>query len=449
MEKTAKQLFIETYGCQMNVYDTELVASIMKKEGYSLTDDVEAADAVFVNTCAIRENAEHRVLTRLNQFKSLKKKRPGVVIGVLGCMAKHIEKKIIEQRPFVDIIMGPDSYKNLPELLRERAGSEDPGFGLDEFRIDTRLSRTEVYEDIIPFRQSGTNAWIAIMRGCDNFCTFCVVPFTRGRERSRTPQSVVDEARRAVDQGFKEITLLGQNVNSYSCNGADFAALMARVSDVPGLERIRFTSPHPKDFPTPLLHLMAERENICSQIHLPVQSGSNRILELMNRTYTRETYLDLVAEIRTIIPDVALTTDVITGFPTETEDDHLQTVDLFHKVEFDAAFTFKYSPRPNTKAFEMRDDVDDTTKTKRLQDIISIQKRHTLEKNRREIGNTLRVLIEGTSKKRADQFMGRTMHGKIVVFSRNGDSVGDTIPVRITDAKGHTLFGEQVSGSLH
>lgn len=448
-----KRLYLETYGCQMNVYDSELVTRIMAGMDYELIDDYHEADAIFLNTCAIRENAEQRVWGQLTRFKQLKERRPELIIGVLGCMAKHLEKEIHDKRPYVNLVLGPDSYKKLPELIRpESLGLRpaDPGedFSIREFhdlpdlQMDTRLSKTEVYEGVEPLRLGKTTAWIAIMRGCDNFCTFCVVPFTRGRERSRSVESVVEEARRAVDKGYSEICLLGQNVNSYRDGANSFTDLMAKVSDIPGVLRVRFTSPHPKDFPASLLHLIAERKNLSKQIHMPVQSGSNRILELMNRTYTREEYLALIEKTREIIQGVAITTDVICGFPTESEQDHQDTVDLFCRVEFDAAYTFKYSARPGTKANNLPDDVSEEIKSSRLAEIMELQRRVGDRKFREEIGKIHSVLLEDVSRKSADYLFGKTNKAQAVVVPKVNLRPGMEINVRIVRAEGQTLFGE-------
>ena len=455
-----KKLYLETYGCQMNVYDSELVASIMRDLEYDLVDQYDEADAIFMNTCAIRENAEQRVWGQLTRFKKLKEQKPDLIIGVLGCMAKHLEHEIHEKRPYVNVVLGPDSYKKLPDLLRTEPKNNisaaipkmqdlNNDFSLSEFRdfkfqIDTRLSRTEVYEDVEPARFNRFTAWIAIMRGCDNFCTFCVVPFTRGRERSRSVDSVVEEAAKAVDQGYTEICLLGQNVNSYKDNGRDFAHLMEKVSDVKGVKRIRFTSPHPKDFPERLLHLIAERENICKHLHMPVQSGSDRILDLMNRTYTRSEYFTLIDQARKIIPDVALTTDVITGFPSESDLDHKDTLDLLEHAQFDAAFTFKYSPRIGTKAFAMPDDVSEEVKSQRLHEIMELQRMIGENKIRTEVGRVREVLIEVVSRKSEDHYCTKTEKSQTVIIPRSGFSVGDYVNVKLVRSDGHTLFGEPV-----
>lgn len=453
-----KKVYIETYGCQMNVYDSELVAGIMKDMDYELTEHYEDADAIFLNTCAIRENAEQRVWGQLTRFKQLKDSNPDLVIGVLGCMAKHLEDEIHKKRPYVNVVLGPDSYRRLPEMLapkREsaviapesigiRPAEEFSDFRIPDLQMDTRLSRTEVYDRIDPMRFNTVTAWIAVMRGCDNFCTFCVVPFTRGRERSRSVESVVEEARRAVDKGYTEVCLLGQNVNSYRDDAADFCDLMAAVSDVPGIRRIRFTSPHPKDFPERLLRLIAERDNICKHVHMPVQSGSNRILDLMNRTYTREEYLELIDRTRTLISDVAITTDVITGFPSETEGDHRATMDLFDRVGFDAAFTFAYSARPGTKAYVMSDDVPDDVKKQRLQEIIQLQRRKSSEKVAHEVGKIREVLVEGVSRKSDEHVTSRTDKSYVVILPRASYRPGDYVSVNLRRAEGHTLFGDPV-----
>jgi len=453
-----KKVYIETYGCQMNVYDSELVAGIMKNMEYEMTDRFEEADAIFLNTCAIRENAEQRVWGQLTRFKRLKDEKPDLVIGVLGCMAKHMEEEIHKKRPYVNLVLGPDSYRSLPELLRPKTEvafvptsaigvlsqpvDEFSDFRMPELHIDTRLSRTEVYEHVAPMRLGGVTAWIAVMRGCDNFCTFCVVPFTRGRERSRTIQSVVEEATRAVDEGYSEVCLLGQNVNSYRDVHGDFADLMAAVSDVKGVRRIRFTSPHPKDFPERLLRLIAERQNICKHVHMPVQSGSNRILDLMNRTYTCGEYVDLIAKTRALVSDVAITTDVIVGFPSESESDHRATLDLFEKVGFDSAFTFAYSARPGTKAFLMPDDVPLDVKKSRLQEIIQLQRRITSDKLRSEVGKTQEVLVEGISRKSDMRLTSRTDKSHVVIIPRQSLKPGDYATVRIVRVDGYTLFGD-------
>ncbi|MGY8782585.1 MAG: tRNA (N6-isopentenyl adenosine(37)-C2)-methylthiotransferase MiaB, partial [Fidelibacterota bacterium] len=336
MIKKNKTYFIETYGCQMNVADSELVESILLDEGFKKALDINLADAIFVNTCAIREQAEQKVHSQLGRYDLIKQKNPDIIIGVLGCMAQNLKEDLLDNRPFVDIILGPDSYRKLPELLNRK--NKD-----SKSLVDTKLSRYEVYEDLFPNRKNGVNAWVSIMRGCDKFCTFCIVPFTRGRERSRSVKSILDEANQAVQNGYSEITLLGQNVNSYKFEGLKFLNLLEEVAQVPGLKRIRYTSPHPKDMTEDLLRVMAKHDNICNYVHLPVQAGNNRILKRMNRTYTREHFIELSKMIREILPNVGISTDIIVGFPGETNSEFEETLDLMEKVKFDSAFNFKYS----------------------------------------------------------------------------------------------------------
>jgi tRNA-2-methylthio-N6-dimethylallyladenosine synthase len=358
----SKRIYIETYGCQMNLADSEIVLGIMKKHGYSLTDDISKADVILVNTCSVREHAEQRVIGRLSSFLRYKKRKPDLVIGVLGCMAERLKKRLIEEENLADIVVGPDEYRKLPQLVSDAfAGHKG---------IAVKLSKVETYDDITPLRTEGISAWITVMRGCDKFCTFCVVPFTRGRERSRPLDSIVKEVEMLSSQGYREVTLLGQNVNSYRDGNYDFADLLSAVARVDRNMRIRFTTSHPKDMSDKLIQTIAEHPNICNYIHLPVQSGSDRILELMNRTYDRKHYLELVRKIRETIPGVSLSTDIIAGFPTETEEDHKMTLSLLEEVRFDGAFMFKYSPREGTKAYAMGDDVPDEVKVRRLTEII-------------------------------------------------------------------------------
>lgn len=438
-----KKVYIETYGCQMNVYDSELIAGIMKDLDYELVDNPEEADVIFMNTCSVRENAEQRVWGQLSRFKHLKEKKPEMILGVVGCMAKNLEEEIHRKRPYVNLILGPDSYRKLPQIIRRPAvqGSAEVDSAEQRFAIDTELSRTELYDDLTPVRFSATSAWIAIMRGCDNFCSYCVVPYTRGRERSRPLESIVREAQQAVAKGIKEIGLLGQNVNSYRDGNRTFTDLMRAVSDIPGVRRIRFTSPHPKDLSTELLTLMAERSNLCKHIHLPVQSGSDRILQLMRRSYTRVEYLALVDRIRNRVGDVAITTDAIVGFPTETEEDHRATLDLFEKVGFDSAFTFVYSPRPGTQAARLPNDVPPDVKSRRISELIQLQKTIGLKKLQNEIGKTVEVLIEEVSKKSDQEWACRTDKFQTVIIPRKDLKIGDYVQVRLTGADGHTLFG--------
>ncbi len=431
-----KNFYVETYGCQMNVADSEVVASIMSSAGYSQTARLESADVIFVNTCAVRENAEVRVYGRLGDFKHLKKNNPGVVVGVLGCMAERLRKDLVETESHVDIVVGPDEYRRLPELVEQAVAGEKG--------IAVRLSRVENYDDIVPLRTEGISAWISVMRGCDKFCTFCVVPFTRGRERSRPLASVVREVENLAGRGFREITLLGQNVNSYSDGTNDFADLLAAAARVDRTLRVRFTTSHPQDMSDKLIDTIAQEENICKYIHLPVQSGSNRILELMNRSYSAEHYLKLVDRIKSRIPGVSLSTDIISGFPTETPEDHLATIELLKIVGYDGAFTFKYSPRENTKAWSMEDDVPEEVKVSRLNEIIDVQREISFRKNQEVIGQVVEVLVEGESRKSVSEFCGRTDTNKMVVMPKNGYVTGEYIDVRIERANSATLFGSHI-----
>ena len=378
----------------MNVADSEIAGGILQKDGYVLTKELAEADVILVNTCAIRENAEQRIYGRLGLFSRYKKERPGVVVGLLGCMAERLRVKLVEGKGVVDLVVGPDEYRKLPALIDEARHGEKG--------IAVQLSRVENYEDIVPLRTDGISAWLSVMRGCDKFCSFCVVPFTRGRERSRSLQSVVDEVRSLADQGFKEVTLLGQNVNSYRDGGFDFADLMRSVAEVDRGMRIRFTTSHPQDMSDRLIETIASNENICKYIHLPVQSGSDRILDLMNRTYTVESYLSLVNTIRSAIPSVSLSTDIISGFPSETVADHEATIALLKRVGYDGAYTFKYSARENTKSWLMPDDVSEEEKGRRVNEITTLQHDISASLNRTMIGTTERVLIDGESKKSAE-----------------------------------------------
>lgn len=428
-----RSIYIETYGCQMNFADTEIVNGILREEGYQLAPDVESADAIFLNTCAIRDNAEQRIYGRLSNLEHLKKRNPHLVFGILGCMAERLRKDLLESNSSVDIVCGPDEYRRLPALIDDAFEGEKG--------IRTQLSRVETYDDIVPLRTDGISAWVAVMRGCDKFCTFCVVPFTRGRERSRPLAGVLREVEQLLARGFREVTLLGQNVNSYIDEGRDFADLLIAVAALDPALRVRFTTSHPQDMSDRLIAAIAEHENICSYIHLPFQSGSDRILELMNRTYSREHYLGLVRKIRAAIPDVALSTDVIAGFPTETEEDHRATLSLMEEVRFDGAFMFKYSPREKTRAWKMGDDVPDDVKGRRLEEIIELQRRISYDVNRGLIGTRQRILLEGPSKRSEEEWMGRTDTNKTVIVPRGDFAVGDTVAVDITSATSATLFG--------
>ena len=432
-----RKIYIETYGCQMNLADSEIVLGIMKNHGYTLTDDASRADVILVNTCSVREHAEQRVIGRLSSFLRYKKRNPNLVIGVLGCMAERLKKRLIEEENLADIVVGPDEYRKLPQLVNDAfAGHKG---------IAVRLSKVETYDDITPLRTEGISAWITVMRGCDKFCTFCVVPFTRGRERSRPLKSIVKEVEMLSARGYREVTLLGQNVNSYRDGDYDFADLLSAVAQVDRNMRVRFTTSHPKDMSDKLIKTIAEHPNICNYIHLPVQSGSDRILQLMNRTYDRKHYLELVKKIRETIPGVSLSTDIIAGFPTETEEDHKMTLSLLEEVRFDGAFMFKYSPREGTKAYDMGEDVPDEVKIRRLNEIIELQQRISHEINQGMIGSEVEVLVEGESKRSSEQWMGRTDTNKVVIFPRSDEiKPGDYIIVRINKATSATLFGDIV-----
>lgn len=433
-----KQVYVETYGCQMNVADSEIVLSIMTDKGFGITERPDQADIILVNTCSVRENAEHRVRQRISTLKNYKRKNPGVLIGVLGCMAERLRGELIDRRKVVDLVVGPDEYRRLPELV-EGAFNGQRG-------IAVRLSRIENYDDIVPLRTEGITAWLSVMRGCDKFCSFCIVPFTRGRERSRSLRSILNEVEHLRDSGFKEITLLGQNVNSYRDGKSDFADLLARVSAVERSIRIRFTTSHPQDMSERLIGTIAENENICNSVHLPVQSGSNRILQLMNRSYSIEHYLRLVEKLRSAVPGISLSTDIIAGFPTETNDDHNRTLDVIRTVGFDGAFMFKYSPRENTKAWDMDDDVPDGVKTARLNEIIKLQQEISLRTNRNLVGKTVEILVESESAKSSREWMGRTDTNKVTVFPKGNAALGDKVSIHVTSCNSATLFGRLARG---
>ena len=442
MIKTPPQVHIETFGCQMNESDSELVRSLLKQEGFGFTEDRERADVVLVNTCAIRENAHKKIYSHLSELKTLKKHRP-LVVGVLGCMAQNLKSELAEKEPLIDVLAGPDSYRQLPRLLANALDAQEEGLKQKAFALD--LSEYETYENIMPDRNNGVNAWITVMRGCDNFCSFCVVPYTRGRERSRDPESILLEARDAAVRGFKQITLLGQNVNSYRHGAWDFAKLISAVADQPGIERVRFTSPHPKDFPPALIEAIAAHPRICKHIHLPLQSGSDRILEMMGRTYTGTDYLALVDRIRTIVPDVVLTTDIICGFCSESDEDFQATARLVEQAQLDSAYIFKYSERKNTiAARKYVDDVPDQLKGQRVAKLVEIQRAITAERNRRYIGKAVEVLIEGDATKSSTQGMGKTDGNITVVWDKNtGHSEPGTLLTKhIFDASAATLYGE-------
>ncbi len=421
----------------MNVADSEVVLGILSRNGYVLTTEAEKADLILVNTCSVRDHAEQRVLGRLGELRRIKKRNPNTLVGILGCMAERLRSRLLHDHSIVDFVVGPDEYRKLPQLI-EQASEGERG-------IAVRLSRVETYDDIVPLRTDGISAWIAVMRGCDKFCSFCIVPFTRGRERSRGLESIIREVEMLSAQGFKEVTLLGQNVNSYRDGDHDFADLLAAVASVDSSIRVRFMTSHPQDLSPKLIETIAAHRNICKYVHLPVQSGSNRILQLMNRTYTREAYLKLVNMIRSTIPGVGLSTDVIAGFPTETEFDHQMTLELLQEVRFDGAFMFKYSPREGTPAYRMGDDVPDETKVERLKEIIAVQNQISLEINRTLIGTTEEILVEGASKRSAAYLTGRTDTNKVVVFPRGDEKIGQYIQVTIRAATSATLFGERAA----
>jgi len=431
-------VYIETYGCQMNIADTEIVQGVLSNKGYNLTDKIDNADVVLLNTCSIRENAEQRIYGRLGNIKTLKNDKPNMIIGILGCMAERLREDLVNDKKMVDLVVGPDEYRRLPEFI-DTAFTGEKGIGVI-------LSKTETYDDLVPYRKDdGLSAWISVMRGCDKFCTFCVVPFTRGRERSRTLDSVVNEVRELSEKGYKEVTLLGQNVNSYIDIGRDFADLLAAVAIVDRTVRVRFSTSHPQDFSDKLLYTISEHPNLCNYIHLPVQSGSNRILELMNRTYTIEHYLTIIERARKIIPGVSFSTDIISGFPTETYEDHLATLEVMRQVRYDGAYMFKYSPREGTKAYRMDDDVDEETKSKRLTEIIDEQQRISYEVNQDLISTEDIILIEGFSKKSNQYFAGRTDTNKVVIIPvEQNIAKSDYVKVRINKASSGTLFGDVI-----
>ena len=432
-----KTYYIETYGCQMNVYDSELVSNMMKLSGYKQTDNLEIADAIFLNTCSIREKAEETVHNRLSNFQHLKRKNPSMLIGVLGCMAQNLKDVLLEDKPYVDIILGPDSYRNLPKIIKDRTKSSD-------HLVDTKLSKFEIYDDLFPARTEGVNSWVSIMRGCDKFCTFCIVPFTRGRERSRPIDSIVKEVEDGVENGFVEFTLLGQNVNSYKTPDGKFPTLLDRIAQIDGVKRLRFTSPHPQDVDDEMLDVMVKHDNICNQVHLPLQAGSDRILKRMNRSYTSADFLALAEKIRAYMPDCTLTTDVIVGFPGETEEEFLETLSVIDKIKFNFAYMFKYSSRPGTKASQYDEQIEEDAKQDRLERLIELQLKNTLIQNKSLIGKTVKVLVEKVSKKSKDQWSGRTEGGMWVIFDRNNENIGEVINIRIDDARGVTLFGSRV-----
>lgn len=438
-----KKLYIETYGCQMNVADTEVVASIMEMDGYSLTENDSEADAIFVNTCSIRENAEQKVIQRLEYFNSLRRKRKdSLIIGVLGCMAERAKSDLIDNHN-VDVVVGPDAYLDLPNLV----GAAEQG----EKAMNVELSKTETYKDVMPLKLNGSNisGYISIMRGCDKFCTYCIVPFTRGRERSREPESILNELKNMQMKGFREVILLGQNVNSYRYKDGDtkidFHDLLAMVAEAAPEMRIRFTTSHPWDMNDETLETIAKYKNLANYIHLPVQSGSSRMMKLMNRRYNREWYMKRIAAIKRIIPDCGISTDIMCGFHSETEEDHQETLSLMKEVGFDSAFMFKYSQRPGTYAAKkLEDNVPEDVKTRRLQEIIDLQLELSKASNERDMNKEFEVLIEGFSKRSREQLFGRNEQNKVVIFDKKNHRIGQFVKVKITGFTSATLFGETV-----
>jgi tRNA-2-methylthio-N6-dimethylallyladenosine synthase len=436
------KMYIETYGCQMNVADSEVVVSILNKQGFGLSDDYKDTDLILVNTCSIRDNAEQRVFNRLNEFKHLKKKNKGLLIGIIGCMAERLKEKLLEEEKLVDIVVGPDAYRELPKLVKEAEGGQKA--------INVLLSREETYAEISPVRldKNGVSSFVSIMRGCDNMCAYCVVPFTRGRERSRDPKTILREVQELIDMGYKEVTLLGQNVDKYNWNKGEvnFAQLLEMTAQLSPQLRVRFSTSYPQDMTDEVLYTIAKYHNICNYIHLPVQSGSTRILEKMKRGYTREWYMDRISAIKRIITDCAISSDFIAGFCTETEEDHKDTLSIMEWVGYDYSYMFKYSERPNTfAARKFEDDVPDEVKSRRLSEIIELQNRLSLESNQRDIGKTFEVLIEGTSKKSDNRLFGRNSQNKVIVFDKGNHQIGDYVMVKVNECSSATLLGEVVA----
>ena len=443
-EGAAKRLYVETYGCQMNVADTEVVASVMQTDGYELTDKIEEADAVFVNTCSVRDNAEQRVVSRLQYFRSLRRGGRRLIIGVLGCMAERVKEELVREHG-VDLVAGPDAYMDLPNLV----GAVERG----EKAVNVSLSTTETYRDVKPLKLAGVHVagFVSIMRGCNNFCSYCIVPYTRGRERSRDVESILSEISDMRAKGYRDITLLGQNVNSYRYRPAgsaevNFAGLLDCVATAAPDLRIRFMTSHPKDMSDEMLHVMASHANICKYIHLPAQSGSSRMLHVMRRGYTREWYLGRITAIRRILPGCAISTDLFCGFHSETEEDHAETLSLMREVEYDSAFMFKYSERPGTfAARHLKDDVSEEVKVRRLQEMIALQNELSEASNKRDVGRRFEVLVEGFSKRSRERMYGKTEHNKVVVFDRGGHRIGDFVQVEVEEATSATLLGREVT----
>jgi len=439
LEFTEKpKFFIETYGCQMNTADSELVVSILQKDGYQHTEDINEANIVLVNTCSIRENAEQRIRGRLGFFKVLKRNKASLLVGIIGCMAERLKEKLIEQEQIVDLVVGPDAYRDLPGLLRTAESGQKA--------VNVLLQREETYADISPVRmdKNKVTSFVSIMRGCDNVCAFCVVPYTRGRERSRASESIMNEVKKLIEEGYKEVTLIGQNVDKYfwEAENVNFAKLLEMVATQSSALRVRFSTSYPQDMTDEVLQIMAKYPNICRNIHLPVQAGSTRILELMRRKYTREWYLDRISAIRKFVPDCAISTDIIAGFCSETDDDHAETLSLMEQVGYDFAFMFKYSERPNTFASRnYKDDVSEDIKSKRLSEIIALQNKLSLQSNQKDLGKTFEVLVEGVSKKSEDRLFGRNSQNKVVVFPAENAKIGDYVQVLVSQVTSATLLG--------
>ncbi|MES2430827.1 MAG: tRNA (N6-isopentenyl adenosine(37)-C2)-methylthiotransferase MiaB [Bacteroidota bacterium] len=439
-----KHFYIESYGCAMNFADSEVVASILQNNGFGATLDIEKADLIFVNTCSIREKAELTVRKRLTEFKKLKRSNPGMLVGVLGCMAERLKEKFIEEEKLVDLVVGPDAYRTLPSLIEEAETGQKA--------VNVLLSRDETYADISPIRlnSNGVNAFVSIMRGCNNMCSFCVVPFTRGRERSRDAESIINECKDLFEQGYREVTLLGQNVDSYQDTNNEnkttsFAELLERVAQIDPLLRVRFSTSHPKDITDDVLFTIKKYDNICNYIHLPVQSGSSRMLQLMNRTYTREWYIAKVNRIKELLPDCGLSTDMITGFCTETEEDHQESLSLMKYCEYDLAYMYFYSERPGTLAARrFKDDIPEEIKKRRLQEMVDLHRIQSLKSMQKDVGKTFKVLIEGTSKKNENELFGRTDHNKVVIFPKGNFKKGEYVNLYIERCTAGTLFGNPI-----
>ncbi|MBI9055577.1 MAG: tRNA (N6-isopentenyl adenosine(37)-C2)-methylthiotransferase MiaB [Bacteroidales bacterium] len=441
--KNSQKLYIETYGCQMNVSDSEIVVSILEDKGYTITEDINEADTILVNTCSIRENAEQRVWGRLDVFKQIKKKKPELIVGVIGCMAERLKEKLLEEEKVVDLVVGPDAYRDLPNLLDTTQSGQKA--------INVLLSKEETYADISPVRldKNKISAFVSIMRGCNNMCTYCIVPYVRGAERSRDPETIVKEVEELQAKGYKEVTLLGQNVDSYNWDkgvenkSIKFSQLLEMVAKVSPKLRVRFSTSHPKDMSDDVLYTMAMYNNICNHIHLPAQSGSTNVLEKMKRKYTREWYIDRINAINKILPNCAVSTDIMTGFPGETDEDHKETLSLMEFVKYDIAYMFKYSERPKTYASRhLKDDIPESVKSTRLTEIIDLQIKLSAESKKADLGKTFEVLVEGVSKKSTEHLYGRTSQNKVVVFPKNNYQIGDYVFVEIIDCTSATLIGE-------